>query len=161
VAAAIAPPAKAAPAPAAVVREEPEKPAPAKVAEPIAAPGDLWPQAVARIRKERPLVVTWAKVGTIVGIEGDTAILGFPPEADLARDACDKPQQRGFLEEVLSALAGRRLTLRCVKREGLVVEPIAFAEEPKAAAKDPMAEFREDPLIRRAIEEFRAEIVES
>jgi DNA polymerase III subunit gamma/tau len=116
---------------------------------------------VARIRKERPLVMTWVQAGTLVGIEGDTAVLGFPPEAELAREACDKPQQRGYLEEVLSSLAGRKLALRCVRREGLKVEPIAFAEEPKAAPKDPMAEFRDDPLIRRALEEFKAEIVES
>jgi DNA polymerase-3 subunit gamma/tau len=159
VASVIAAPAKAAPAPippAAIVREEPAKPA--TVA--MAAPEDLWPKAVARIRQERPLVMTWVQAGTLLGIEGDTAVLGFPPEADLAREACDKPQQRGFLEGVFSSLAGRKLTLRCVKKEGLVVAPIAFAEEPKVAPKDPMAEFRDDPLIRRALEEFKAEIVE-
>ncbi len=160
VAAAIAPPAKAvpAPAPAAVVREEPAKPAPATVA--IVEPDELWKQAVARIRKERPLVLTWVQAGTLLGVEGDTAILGFPPDADIAREACDQAKQRGFLEDVLSSVAGRRLVLRCVKREGLVVEPLAFAGEPKPEAKDPMAEFKDDAVIRRAIEEFKAEIVE-
>jgi DNA polymerase-3 subunit gamma/tau len=160
VAAAIAPPAKPVPVATSVVREEPAKTAPADAAAPRVVAGDLWPQAVARIRKDRPLVLAWVQSGTLLGLEGDTAILGFPPEADLAREACDKPQQRGFLEEVLSSLAGRKVALRCVKREGLVVEPVALPEAPKPAPKDPMAEFKDDPLIRRAIEEFRAEIVE-
>jgi len=106
-------------------------------------------------------VLTWVQSGTLLGLEGDTAVLGFPPEADLAREACDKPQQRGFLEQVLSAVAGRALTVRCVKREGLVVVPVAVPGEPAVAPQDPNAEFKNDPLIRFALEEFRAEIVGS
>jgi DNA polymerase-3 subunit gamma/tau len=154
-------PPPSAPAPA-VVREEPAAPPPRAAAVPAAsipAVADLWPQVVARIRKERPLVLTWVQSGTLLGIEGDTALIGFPPEADLAREACDQPKQRGFLEDILSSLAGQRLVLRCVKREGLVVQPIAFAEEPRPQPKDPMADFKDDPLILRAIEEFKAEVV--
>jgi DNA polymerase-3 subunit gamma/tau len=150
--------AKPAPAPApTVIREDPPTPPPAATVAPSA---DLWPQVVARIRRERPLVLTWVQSGTLLAVEGDTAILGFPPDADLAREACDQPKQRGFLEETISALAGCRLTVRCVRREGLLVQPVALPEEPKPAPRDPMAEFKNDPVIRRAIEEFRAEIVE-
>ncbi len=152
VASALAPAAKAAPAPPPILREEPPAPAP------TALPADLWPQLVARVRKERPLVLTWLQSGTLLGIEGGAALLGFPPEADLAREACDAPKQRGFLEEILSQLAGRRLAIKCVKREGLVVTPVALPEEPKPEPGDPMAEFKNDRLIQRALEEFKAEI---
>ncbi len=163
VASAIVAPAKPAPAPvvaapAPVVREEPvpSKPTPA-----AALPADLWPQAVARIRKERRLLLSWVQSGMLEGIEGDVATLAFPPASDLAKEACENPKQRVFLEALLSELAGRKLSVRCVKREGLVVEPVQLPEEPKPVAKDPMAEFKDDSLIRRALEIFGAEVAQN
>ena len=165
VASAIAPPPKptpaavaAAPAAAPVVREEP---APVKPAVVAALPADLWPQAVARIRKERRLLLSWVQSGTLEGVEGDVATLAFPPASDLAREACDNPKQRTFLEALLSELAGRKLTVRCVKREGLVVEPVLLPEEPKPVAKDPMADFKDDALIKRALDVFGAEVAQN
>jgi hypothetical protein len=46
-----------------------------------------------------------------------------------------------------------------VKREGLVATPPPReVEPPPPAAKDPLDEFKNDPLIRKALEIFRGEI---
>ena len=77
-------------------------------------------------------------------------------------EACDKPSHRAYLEQLLTELAGRPLSIQFVKREGLVVGPTrAAADQAATAALDPMQAFKDDALIKKALEAFRAEILES
>lgn len=119
----------------------------------------LWHAATARIRKERPLLTSSAEAGALLEISGETAIIGFPRENVLAVDLLESPNNRKFTEALLAELAGRKLTIKCVKREGLAVTPAPRDPEPvPASPPDPVDEFKNDPLIRRALELFRAEI---
>ena len=155
------PPAKPAPEPepVSVIREDPDDAPWHNTSAPAELPlAEIWKQCLARIAKERRLVLAWIEQGTLLEIEGGTALLGFPPGADSARDACDRPNNRDFLEEIVSQIAGRRIAIKCVKREGLVVQPVALPPDAKADPKDPMAEFKNDPVIRRALDVFKAEI---
>ena len=151
------PPARAAAPP------QPQEP-PAKSAAPAIAldPTALWPELIARVRDGRPLIQAWLESGKLLEIEGNKAIVGFPPEQSLAMEGCDKANHRKYLEQHLAELAGRPLAIQFVKREGLVVEPSrAASNNAGAAAVDPMQAFKDDPLIKKALEAFRAEIVES
>ena len=119
----------------------------------------IWPELVARVRKDRPLISEWVETGKLAEITNGVAVLAFPPDAGLARDACERANNRTFLEKVLSELAGAPLTVKTETRAGLVVEKIAREEvrpEPKA---DPMDTFKNDPLIQKALAEFKAEII--
>ncbi len=51
------------------------------------------------------------------------------------------------------------MTLKCEIRAGLVVEKIPSAEKKPEASKDPMEAFKNDPLIQKALAEFKAEII--
>jgi DNA polymerase III subunit gamma/tau len=153
-----APPSRAAEAPA-NAEPVPQPVAAENAPTPVAgAPGELWPRLLAEVRKRRPLISSWVQAGTLLGIEGDSALIGFPPGETLAMDAV-QGQQRKYLEELLSELAGRPLQIRAQARAGLTP---AAAPEPEArkeeAPRDPVEEFKNDPLIRRALEIFRAEI---
>jgi DNA polymerase-3 subunit gamma/tau len=157
---------KPAPAPAtAKVREEPPaKPAEKSVAAAPAAPAvsaaELWPQFVARVRKDRPLISGWIEAGQLADVTNGVAILAFPPDAGLALESCERANNRQFIEAVLSELAGQSLILKCEKRAGLTVKKIAPAETPAdEPPADPMAAFKDDPLIRKALEIFQAEIL--
>ena len=87
------------------------------------------------------------------------AVLAFPPDADFARDSC-AGKNRAPLEALLTELAGQPITLKCESRAGLTVEKIAPAEtKAEAPPPDPMAAFKDDPLIHKALELFQAEIV--
>jgi DNA polymerase-3 subunit gamma/tau len=142
------------PAPTPKIREEPEAaPAPALSA------SELWPQVVARVRKERPLIQGWVEAGVLTEIAGDTAVFAFPSSANLARESCERANNRKYLEDVLGEIAGRSLTVKCVTREGLVVETIAPTETKTEEPPDPSAAFRDDPLIKKALAEFNAEII--
>ena len=165
VATAIAPPpVKPAPEPepAPVLREDPDDAPWHNTTIPADLPlAEMWKQTLIRLGKERRLVLAWVEQGTLLEIESGTALIGFPPSADSAREACERPNNRDFLEEIVSQIAGRRLAIKCVKREGLVVQPVAIPAQAAAEPSDPMAEFKNDPVIRRALEVFKAEIVGS
>ncbi len=153
----------AAPAPAAAsVREEPPaKPVPQPIpAAPAISAAELWPQFVARLRqdKNRGLVCSFVESGQLVEITNGLALLAFPPDADFARQSCEG-KNREQLEALLSELAGQPLRLKCEKRAGLTIEKIAPTETKAEPAPDPMAAFKDDPLIHKALELFQAEIL--
>ena len=136
-----------------------ETPTPAAPPAPVLDPQALWNSLTARIRKDRPFIAGSVEAGRLLEIAGDTAVIGFPPEQVLASDMLDTGANRKLIETLLSELAGRALVIKCVKREGLVATPPPRAPEPEPAAPaDPMEEFKNDPLIRKALELFRAEI---
>jgi DNA polymerase-3 subunit gamma/tau len=144
------------------VSEEPA-PKPESKALPVASPAiatdAIWPQLVARVRTDRRLISEWVESGKLAEITNGVAVLAFPPDAGLARDTCERANNRTFLEKLLSELAGTPLTVKTETRAGLVVEKIAREEvrpEPKA---DPMEAFKNDPLIQKALADFKAEII--
>jgi hypothetical protein len=84
--------------------------------------------------------------------------VGFPTDQSLALEYCDQPNNRKLLESIASQLVGRKLKIRFLKREGLVVEKVEGAPAAVEATRDPLEEFKDDPLIRKALEIFKAEI---
>ncbi len=159
------PSAPSAPPPtAAKVHEEPvaapiAKPIPTATAATTVSVDVVWPQLVARIRKERPLISEWIEAGKLLEISRGTAVLGFPPEAGLARESCERANNRTFLEKLLSELAGEPLKLRTENKAGLSVERLAREEAKPEVQVDPMEAFKNDPLIQKALAEFKAEIL--
>jgi DNA polymerase-3 subunit gamma/tau len=147
--------------PAAKVSEEP---APASV--PAGATGttrvdvgSLWPQVVARIRKDRPFISNAIESGKLTDVAGGFAVLSFPPEAAWSRDICEEARNRKSLETLFSEAAGQPLKLKTELRPGLVVEGIPRDEAAPEVKADPMEAFKNDPLILKALAEFKAEIL--
>jgi DNA polymerase-3 subunit gamma/tau len=171
------PPIAAAPAPKPLVRQAPsapkavaEKPRVQETkAEPAAETSStngnaavdfdaLWQKAVAQIRARRPLIQSWIDSAKLLGEEGRYLLLGFPPEQKTAMESISTPRNREFLESLLKELSGRDWNLKLTLKEGLVVEaPKVEAEAPKPKPPS-VAEFKDDPLIREALEIFKGEI---
>jgi DNA polymerase-3 subunit gamma/tau len=150
------------PEPAPIIMETPEPPpTPAPVASP-SAPVDLtslWTEALLAVRRDRPLITTWLEAGTLLEVTGKTMRLAFPPEGRMAMESLMRPNNRGFLEKLFTQLAGEDRVVECEVREGLVVQPAVLPPPPpEPAPADPMEEFKNDPLIRKALELFQAEI---
>jgi len=72
-----------------------------------------------------------------------------------------RPNNCKLLETTLSKLLGRSVKLQCELRAGLEVDLPGEREENHQPEKDPMEEFKNDELIRAALELFQAEIAES
>ena len=134
-----------------------------------AAPADaesIWSQAVAQIRARRPLIRGWIESAKPLGIEGRFFHVGFPPEQKTAMESLSMPRTRDFLQALLKEISGRDYDLKFSVKEGLVVEPppepepappTNGASAPKPPA-DTVADFKDDPLIRQALEIFKGEI---
>ena len=128
--------------------------------ESLAVVGDqnLWPALLAEIKVKRPLISSWIEAGSLIGIEGGQCLIGFPKDKTLSIDSLNRPANRQFIEEIISSLAGRPLTLKCETREGLAVVPPVITEKIIKPSSDPMDEFKNDPLIKKALEIFKAEL---
>jgi len=132
-----------------------EEPAPTVRA---VANDEIWPALLAQIRRKRPLISSWIEAGTLIEIAANQAIIGFPTDQTLAVDSLMRQNNRVFLESLISELAGATLSIRCELREGLVVTPVVIPEQKPPTPADPMEEFKNDPLIRKALEIFKGEI---
>jgi len=153
--------AAAVPKPAAKVSEASAPkppPTPASPSPPLSVE-TLWPQLVGRIRQERPISSGFLDSGRLVEVVNGFAVLAFPPEVRGARETAESAANRSLLEKILSELAGETLSLKIETRAGLVVEALP-REEPKPEPKiDPMEAFKNDPLIQKALADFKAEIL--
>ena len=145
------------PEPAAIPRETP----PAQMKSGPLETDAIWPALIREVRANRPRLRMWVETGALTAIDGDTARVTFPEEQALSVQHCEEKENRAYLEGLLSTLAGRALKLKCDLRSDFTAPPIPAAraaETKPEAARDPMEEFKNDPLIVKALEIFKAEI---
>jgi DNA polymerase III subunit gamma/tau len=123
----------------------------------------VWKKAVEQIRTRRPLVRGWVESAKALGMEGRFFLLGFPPEQKTAMESLANPRTRDFLEALIKEISGQELKIKFTLKEGLplatVAEPPAAPDElPAKKRGDSQATFKDDPLIREALEIFKGEI---
>ncbi len=87
-------------------------------------------------------------------------LVGFPPEQKTTMESLAMPRNRDFLESLLKEISGRDWSLKFSLKEGLVAEaPPMEPEPPRPATPAEAADaFKDDPLIREALEIFKGEI---
>src|SRR4029453_8413564 len=107
---------------------EPPREEPAESAAPGVSvePEDLnaaWGAVIQRVRKERPLMASNVERTVLLELKGDTAIVGLDSEDVLGFELLDTPNNRKLLDALVSEAAGRSLSIKFVKREGLVATP--------------------------------------
>lgn len=118
----------------------------------------LWIDLLCEVRDGKPLIRAWIETGRLVEVCEGNCTIAFPPECTFQIESLSKPSTLEFLEEALSQRLGRPITLRLITQPGLVIEPIELPEKVLAPSSDPMELFKNDPLIKKALELFRAEI---
>jgi DNA polymerase-3 subunit gamma/tau len=146
-------------------------------------PGDdPWHVVAMGLAADSPLKFGWVEDGTFVGRTGNSIHVEFPPSLESHTQTLFWPQAVKKIEEQLSAHLGERIKLEC-RFTGAEPPPPAEQEPPpvvvpKHEAKsppqkpvtpaDPVApaisaeeldSFKNDPLIKKALEIFRAEIL--
>ncbi len=117
---------------------------------------DLWQKTLEQVGKRRPLIKGWIDSAKVLGQEGRSLLLGFPPEQKTAMESIATPRNREFLEALLKEISGRDWTLKLSLKDGLVVE--APKETTPTTTKNARDDFKDDPLIREALEIFKGEI---
>ncbi len=120
---------------------------------------DLWPQLVQRVRQLRPLISMWVESGVLLEMDEKVARLGFPADQGLASEYVLQANNRTFLEGILKELSGFEVKVESAVRSDIRLRPVALPPPPvPEAPKDLMAEFKDDALIRKALEIFKARI---
>jgi DNA polymerase III subunit gamma/tau len=113
----------------------------------------LWIKLLEEVRRRRPLIQSWVEVATPLGRSGAELSIGFPASERLAMESLLRPNNRKFVEELLTEIAAAPRTIRAELRDDLVRPTSARRSE--ATLLDG---FKNDPLIQKALEIFRAEI---
>jgi DNA polymerase-3 subunit gamma/tau len=117
---------------------------------------EVWRKTVEKVRATRKLIGGWVDAGTALGTEGRFFIVGFPPDHKTAMESLSIPRTREFLETLVKETSGQDWKIKFVLKEGLTG---AAPAEPAAPKKpETQAMFKDDPLIREALEIFKGEI---
>ena len=140
-----------------VAEPPPAPPAPPAPVAPVVLVSNeaFWQALVEAVRRDRKLISAWLEAGALIRIEGPLVQIGFPPSQGFSKEFLEQGH-RDFLASAASAILGRKVNVSLEIREGIVVTPVA--PPPPVAKLDPMEEFKRDPLIRKALEIFRAEV---
>jgi DNA polymerase III subunit gamma/tau len=124
--------------------------------QPAIDPKEAWAKTVEKVRTTRRLIAGWVEAGTALGVEGRFLIVGFPPEQKTAMESLSIPKTRDYIDAVLKEAGGGDWKVKFVVKEGLPAPQTTQSAPPKKP--DPPATFKDDPLIREALEIFRGEI---
>ena len=157
--------AKPAPTPKRATSEEKAAP---RVAESAPAPttpestdfSTIWPKAVGLASARRPLLRNWIDAAQLLGTEGHNVLLGFAPEQKTSMESLERPAIRGFIEALFQELTGSKWGVKMSLVQGLapVEKTQRAAEEDKAEPDNSVESFKDDPLIKEALEIFKGEI---
>ena len=119
-------------------------------------PKDAWAKTVEKVRATRRLIAGWVEAGTALGVEGRFFLVGFPPEQKAAMESLSIPKTRDYIESVLKEVSGQDLKIKFAVKEGLALNVPAETAAPKKP--ETQSTFKDDPLIREALEIFKGEI---
>jgi len=126
----------------------------------------LWKQLIDYLAKPFPMLKSSLMEGRILSLSGETLVIGFDPEFELQKELVDTPKNREVLQTKVRELTGRMMKIK-----------ISFADDPSipqgdetpsspsipASARvsaDDAKKFGDDPLIQKALEIFKGQIVE-
>jgi len=151
----------------------PAAPVPAQQVPTAATPsssGDIWPEIAAMLKAESPIRFAWLELGVSAGAADGRMRVRFPLSEQEQTESFFWDDVRKRTEAVLSERLGGKTELVCEFTAELnapepepepVDEPVAAAAAPMAPAvpeRDPLEDFKNDPLIQRALQIFKAEI---
>jgi hypothetical protein len=125
----------------------------------------LWSELLNALRPRNLSLEALMRACRPLAVEGDIVVLGF--DYDFHRGKVEEEHNRRDVEDTLSGLVGQRYRVRCVLAQqapsGLDAvlsphtTPISTSEASTSSAAQIMAD---DPVVRTAVEDLGAEIVQ-
>lgn len=139
--------------------EEPLKDRSGQVTEMETAPNaqleSVWPRILQEVRNRRPLIVSWIEPATPLSLENGTLKLGFPKDHSIGVESLSRPNNQKLLEEVVGEVVGGAWKVVFELRDDLAA---AEVRPSPATPPGPLEDFKNDPMIQKALEIFKAEI---
>jgi DNA polymerase-3 subunit gamma/tau len=122
----------------------------------VVDPTKVWQQLSARIPSQKAFLRNSAAAAHVLGIEGRSFLLGFAPDQKSMMDILGTQTNRKFLETLLHEIAGGDWTVKLSVNDELAARP--DSPPPASGNTARAADFKDDPLIREALEIFKGEI---
>jgi DNA polymerase-3 subunit gamma/tau len=127
----------------------------AAAADPAIDPAKVWEQLSAKIPSQKAFLRNSAAVAHVLGVEGRSFLLGFAPDQKAMMDILGTQTNRKFVETLLHEITGADWSVKLSVKDELAAKPERPLESGRAS---PAADFKDDPLIREALEIFKGEI---
>jgi DNA polymerase-3 subunit gamma/tau len=119
-------------------------------------PAQVWEELSAKIPPQKGFLRNSAGAAHVLGIEGRNFRLGFSPHEKSMMEIMGTQANRKFLETLLREITGKELSVKLSVQEELAARnPRPRANE---SGKAPTKDFKDDPLIKEALEMFKGEI---
>ncbi|MEY2531927.1 MAG: polymerase subunit gamma/tau [Verrucomicrobiota bacterium] len=115
-------------------------------------PAKIWEQVSAKIPAQKAFLRNSARAAHVLGKEGRNLLLGFPADQKSLMDILSTQANRKFLETLLHEVSGQDLSMKLTVQEGLSPKN----QDDQREATD--ASYKDDPLIREALQLFKGEI---
>ena len=130
---------------------------PAQTATPARSdPAQVWEELSTKIPPQKGFLRNSAGAAHVLGIEGRNFLLGFSPHEKSMMEIMGTQANRKFLETLLHEITGKDLSVKLTVQEHLAARnPRPQANE---SGKSPAGDFKDDPLIKEALEMFKGEI---
>ena len=115
----------------------------------------LWIDIVTEVRVRRPLIQQYFTAAVPISLLHSELKLGFASDQSMAMETLLRPNNRKFIEQLLTEKLGQPTAIRGEIRDDLA--PIIFPEKIERTGNTE-DDFKKDPLIQKALEIFQAEI---
>jgi hypothetical protein len=137
------------------MKAQEKQPSPSPTIDATADPAKVWQELKAKIPAPKAFLRTAAAAAHVLGVEGRSFLLGFSPEQKSLMDILGTQTNRKFLENLLKETTGSDWTVKLSVKEDL---PFNGPPLPEKSSPQKAADFKNDPLIREALEIFKGEI---
>ncbi|GJL62985.1 MAG: DNA polymerase III subunit gamma/tau [Nitrospirales bacterium] len=133
-------------------------------AEPVTAKSPVdWESVMDRLMKEHPNIGTFVEMGTLVQVNPEQVVIGYPKNASVARWRTDKPENRALVAKVCQQVSGHAINVRVVELDG--TKPAAPTIGQKRSQhqdqedQNLIDEVRANPIVKQTLEMFGGEVV--
>jgi DNA polymerase-3 subunit gamma/tau len=122
---------------------------------------DAWQYALDHLGKTMPLARSYFVGAQVLGWKAGTLTIGFDPEFPERLDLADNARNRELLQSKLKEFLRAEVTLKFQLAEPATPRaPVAAKAAPPTPSRKGGDEFKDDPLIKKALEIFKGQIVD-
>ncbi len=123
----------------------------------------LWKQLLGSVAQSYPTLKSSLMEGRPLSMTGDTLVIGFDPEFAFQKEFVDTPQSHASIQTKLREITRKAMNIKIVFADDPSIpqgdEPAPAAATRVDGAKE-NKRFENDPLIHKALEIFKGQIVE-
>jgi hypothetical protein len=127
----------------------------------------LWKDLLERLAKAKPMLKSNLMEGRPLSLNADVLLIGFDPEFELHKEFVDTPKSKEMIQGALRELMHKAMGVRVVFADDPSI-PVEGTESalsqqktrPGFSVSPDDRKFEDDPLIQKALEIFKGQIVE-